>query len=188
MEKIKIAGISGSFKDTSINSGLLRKAIELMPDDMEADIVNYRDVPLFDPDEQAKGFPKIVTEIAVRIRNSDAVLFATPEYNFSIPGSLKNLIDWISRFRGTNYPLWKKPIGIIGASTGVSGTIRAQLHLRQIAVELDTYPMAKPEIVLPRAGDKFDKDGNLTDEKTMEYLKKYMEEFKTHILRFRKEV
>ena len=111
-----------------------------------------------------------------KIRESDGLLIATPEYNYSIPGVLKNVIDWISRPPAES-PLNNKPLGIIGATGGLSGTIRAQLHLRQIAIFTNMIDMKRPEVLVQKASEKFDNEGNLIDQPTIQQVKKFLNAF-----------
>jgi len=159
MSGIHVLGISGSFRKNSYNTGLLRAASELLPEDMTLEIF---DVPLYNDDVRALGYPEPVHEFRDRIAAADALLIATPEYIFSIPGVLKNAIDWASR--PPNPPLDGKPLAIMGASTGNFGTVRAQMHLRQVCVSTNMFPLNKPEVLVMRAQEKFDADGRLVDE------------------------
>ena len=175
-KKYKILGLAGSLRKDSLNKGLIRAALELAPENMEIEDYTINNIPLYDEDLRASESPKAVIELKEKIRSSDGLLIATPEYNYSIPGVLKNAIDWVSRPPAES-PLNNKPLAIMGATGGLSGTIRAQLHLRQIAVFTNMIVMNKPEILIPKAGDKFDKEGNLTDESTLEHIKKFLIEY-----------
>jgi chromate reductase len=155
---------------------LIRAALELAPDNMEIEDYKINNIPLYDEDLRTNEYPDPVKELKEKIKKSDGLLIATPEYNYSIPGVLKNAIDWVSRPPAES-PLNNKPLAIMGATGGVSGTIRAQLHLRQIAIFTNMIVMNKPEILIQKAGDKFDKDGNLTDESTREHIKKFLIEY-----------
>ena len=160
-----ILAISGSLRVGSYNTRLLKAVEAAAPDTLRLDIITPRGVPLYDGDEEEKqGIPSIVEELKERIRAADGLIIASPEYNFSVPGVLKNMIDWLSR--GERQPFNGKPIGIMGASTSPVGTARAQYHLRMALQALSGVVMPRPEIFVMRASDKFDSDGKLTDEAT----------------------
>jgi chromate reductase len=165
---LKVLGISGSLRKGSFNTGLLRTALELAPEGMTIDIADIRDIPVYDEDVRAKGFPESVEKFRAAILAADALLIATPEYNYSIPGVLKNAIDWASR--PPSHPFAGKPLAIMGASGGMGGTMRAQYHLRQVAVFLDLHLMNKPEIFVRSAQKLFDADGKLTDADTRKVI------------------
>jgi chromate reductase, NAD(P)H dehydrogenase (quinone) len=178
---ISILGISGSLRAASYNSALLRAAGELMPEGARLTVTDLvRSIPLYDEDVQKAGWPAPVAELRAAIAAHDAVLFALPEYNYSVPGGLKNAIDWCSR--GADQPFAGKPAAVMGASPGISGSMRAQYHLRQIAVFLDLRMMNKPEVILPRCADKFDASLRLTDASTREYLAKFLVALRDHAL------
>ncbi len=179
-------GISGSLRKDSLNTRLLRAAQELAPDGVTIDILDISDIPLYNEDIRVSGYPPTVTAMREAIRAADALLIATPEYNYSVPGVLKNAIDWASR--PPDQPFAGKPLGIMGASGGLSGTMRAQYHLRQIAVFVDLIPINKPEVMVRNGSDKFDAAGRLTDEDTRAYVKKLVEALEawTHRLRGRR--
>jgi chromate reductase len=171
---LKVLGISGSLRKASYNTAALRAAQELAPEGMTIEIAaSIGDIPLYDSDIQAAGFPGPVTALGDQIRAADAVLFATPEYNYSIPGALKNAIDWLSRL--PQQPFIGKPVGMIGASMSILGGARAQYHLRQTFVFLDALPMNKPEVFIALAQTKFDAEGRLTDEPTRGFVKANLE-------------
>ena len=166
---IKIVGIAGSLRRNSYNRFLLRAAAELLPEGATLDIVEIDGIPGFSEDIE-KDPPAQVTELKHRVRAADAVLIATPEYNYSVPGVLKNAIDWGSRPYGDSAWLGK-PVAVMGATIGLHGTARAQYHLRQIFVFLDMHPINKPEVLIGQASGKFDAEGNLTDEATKGYIR-----------------
>jgi chromate reductase len=170
---IHILGISGSLRHGSHNSGLLRAAAHVLPDGMTMEIFNLGSIPMFNSDVAASGEPRSVQEFKERIAAADAVLIATPEYNYSIPGVLKNAIDWASR-PPKHSPLNRKPLAMMGAG-GVMGTIRAQLHLRQILLHNDLRLLNKPEVYVARSWEKFDGDGNLNDEPTIQSIRALLE-------------
>ncbi len=161
-EKIKILGIAGSLRKNSYNKALLRAAVELAPADAEIETFDIAGIPPYNQD-QDNDQPESVKEFKRKIREADAILIATPEYNYSIPGVLKNAIDSASRPYGDN-AFDCKPVAIMGASIGMIGTARAQYHLRQSFVFLNMYPINQPEVMVPYAQDKVDANGRLTDE------------------------
>lgn len=171
--QIKILGIAGSLREKSYNRGALRAAIELAPEDAVIEIFDLLGIPVFNQDDEQNP-PEIVNEFKNKIRESDAILFVTPEYNHSIPGGLKNAIDWASRPYGTS--AWDgKPAAIMGASLGATATARSQNHLRQVCASLNIYTLNMPEVLIGNARQRFDEDGNLTDETTKKYIRKLLE-------------
>ena len=166
--QIRILGIAGSLRQESYNRGALMAAAELVPDGATLDIFDLDGIPGFNQDDEQNP-PVKVTEFRQLIREADAILFVTPEYNYSIPGVLKNAIDWASRPYGHN-AFEGKPAAIMGASVGLIGTARAQYHLRQMMVFLNMFPINKPEVMIGNCDDKFDQ-GKLTDEPTKEIIR-----------------
>ncbi len=167
-KKVKILGIAGSLRKESYNRGLIRAAVEVAPSDCSIEVFDLKDILIYNQDEEGK-LPDPVARLKAKVRESDAILIATPEYNYSIPGILKNAIDWASRPYGES--AWDdKPVAIMGASPGLQGTSRAQYHLRQVFVYLNMHALNKPEIMLPTAQDKFDAKGNLTDAKARQKI------------------
>ncbi len=162
---LNVLGISGSLRKGSYNSAALRAAAELAPAGMTIDIFDrIRELPLYDEDLRQQGFPPAAEALREEIKAADALLIVTPEYNRSIPGVLKNAIDWASR--PPEQPFQGKPIAIMGASGGVLGTARAQYHLRQCFVFLDGRILNRPEVFIGQAQNRFDPNGKLTDEGT----------------------
>ncbi len=169
IEQFRILGFAGSLRKDSYNRGVLRAATELLPDGAEIDIFDLEGIPGFNQDEEGSPPAKVV-ELKQRIREADAILFVTPEYNYSIPGVLKNAIDWASRPYGDS--AWAgKPAAIMGASVGSIATARAQYHLRQIMVFLDMHPLNQPEVMIGNCAGKFNEQGDLVDEKTKGFIK-----------------
>lgn len=162
MADTKILGICGSLRKASLNMAALRAAAANTPDGISMDIADISSIPVYNEEVYAEGFPPAVDTFRAQIKSADALLFATPEYNYSIPGVLKNAIDWASR--PPEHPFTGKAVGMLGCSGGTSGTMRAQYHLRQVMVFLDMRPINKPEVFLPGAGNLFDENGNLTDD------------------------
>lgn len=172
----KVAGISGSLRKGSYNTATLRAAREMQPENLDIDTVTLEDVPLFNADVEAEGWPPRVKELRDRVGNADAVIFASPEYNYSITGVLKNAIDWLSRPEG-EAPLNGKPAAIVGATPSFVGTARGQAHLRQIVFYNAMPLLPTAEVLIARAGERFDEDGRLTDDKTREVLKDMLDKF-----------
>jgi chromate reductase len=160
--EISVLGICGSLRRGSYNMAALRAAIELQPPEMTITIADIRAFPLYNEDVRAQGFPSPVETFRRQIKEADALLFATPEYNYSMPGVLKNAIDWASR--PPDQPFAGKPAAIIGAGAGMAGTARAQYDLRRSFVFLDMHPVNRPEVLIGQAQQKFDAEGRLTDE------------------------
>lgn len=166
---VTILGIAGSLRQGSYNRSLLRTAKSLTPAGATLDIFDLDNIPGFNQDLESNPPPK-VAELKARVRAADSILFVTPEYNYSIPGVLKNAIDWASRPYGDS--AWdSKPVAVIGTSIGALGTARAQYHLRQSFVFLNMYPLNQPEIMIANAGSKFDEQGNFKDEKAIEPIR-----------------
>ena len=166
-DMIRILGISGSLRKGSFNSALLREAKALAPDGMTVDIADISSIPLYNDDLREKGYPAPVQTLREQIGAADAVLIVTPEYNYSIPGVLKNAIDWASR--PPAQPFDGKIVGIMGASPGRLGTARAQYHLRQCFVFLNSMVLNKPEVMVGGAANVF-KEGRLADDTTRGFV------------------
>ena len=180
---LTIIGIAGSLRKGSYNAALLRAARDLAPAGITIVIKNIGDLPLFNQDDE-KNPPPSVRELKEAVKAADGLLIATPEYNYSVPGVLKNALDWVSRPYGDN-SADDKPVAIMGASVSMTGTARAQYHLRQMFVFLNGHVLNMPEVMVPAASDKFDQDGNLTDEKTRDKVKQMLEAFVPWIKRLR---
>lgn len=167
-----ILGISGSLRKDSFNSAALRACGELLPPGVTMSVFDIAPIPLYNEDLRAQGLPGPVQQLREQIRAADALLIATPEYNYSIPGVLKNAIDWASR--PPEQPFDGKPIALLGATPGGLGTSRAQYHLRQVFVYLNGHLLNRPEMFISGAPNKFDADGRLTDAATAENLGKLL--------------
>ena len=165
---IRVLGISGSLRRDSYNTALLWAAAELMPAGMTLKIFDLSPLPMFNKDFE-KPFPEAVVAFRTKLAQADALLIATPEYNGSISGALKNAIDWASR--PPQPPLKGKPVAIIGVSTGNFGTLRAQLHLRQILTHVGALTLGKPEVLVRSAKHVFDTQGHLVDPTTCGFLR-----------------
>jgi len=170
---MKVAAFTGSLRKGSFNHGLLVAAQELAPQGMEIEILDVGQLPLFNQDFEM-NLPKVVADFKAKVKAADAILFATPEYNYSIPGVLKNAIDWGSRPYGDN-SFEDKPAAIMGASGGMVATARVQYHLRQTFVFLNMHALNRPEVMVPNAADKFDQNGKLTDQKTRDKIKELLD-------------
>ena len=184
MTDVRILGVAGSLRRGSLNRALLRAAIKLAPAGLTIDAFDLADVPLYNGDVEAAGDPAGVIAFKSAIRAADAVLFVTPEYNHGVPGVMKNAVDWASR-PARDAALSGKPVGIIGASPGQVGTARGQSQLRQAFEFTNSFCMPQPEILVFRATEKFDANGDLTDAKTAEFLGKYLEALRVWTLRFK---
>jgi chromate reductase len=172
-QHLNILGIAGSLRRRSYNRGALNAARQLVPEGVTLEIFELDGIPGFSEDEE-KTPPAKVVELKQRIRAADAILFVTPEYNYSVPGVLKNAIDWASRPYGDN--AWSgKPAAIMGASIGNIGTARAQYHLRQICVFLNIFLLNQPEVMIGNAATRFDDQGNLKDKVTEDHIRKLLE-------------
>jgi len=166
--KLLILGFAGSLRQGSYNRAILRAAKEMVPSEAALDIFDLAGIPVFNQDLESQPAER-VKEFKAAIRAADALLIATPEYNYSMPGVLKNALDSASRPYGDN-ALDGKPVAIMGASIGMLGTARAQYHLRQSCVFLNMYPLNHPEVMVPFAQEKIDDNGRLTDPKTREKI------------------
>ena len=159
---ISVLGICGSLRKGSFNRATLNTAIELRPAGMDVTVADISQIPLYDEDVRAQGFPPPVETLRRQIKAADALLFACPEYNYSMSGVLKNAIDWASR--PPDQPFAGKPVAILSAAAGMAGGARGQMHLRHSCVFLDMHPLNKPEVLIFQAQNKFDADGRLTDD------------------------
>ncbi|MEM2790109.1 MAG: NAD(P)H-dependent oxidoreductase [Candidatus Bathyarchaeia archaeon] len=171
--RLLILGFAGSLRKSSYNKMLLRTALELLPKNAKLEILDLEGIPLFNQDLEY-DMPEAVKRFKNKIKGADALLIATPEYNSSIPGVLKNALDWASRPYGDN-SLDGKPVAIMSASIGMLGGARAQTHLRQILTSLNAYVVNRPEVIVNFANEKFDADGNLRDERAKAYIRQLLE-------------
>lgn len=169
MDKIKVLGIAGSLRKNSFNKELLRCASEEAGENVSLEIFNLEGIPIFNQDQENELIEKVL-EFKSRIKSADAILIATPEYNYSIPGPLKNAMDWASRPPGDN--VWnEKPVAIMSAAGGYLGGSRAQYHLRQTFIYLNMHPINKPEVIVPFFNEKVDSEGRLVDKHTREKVR-----------------
>jgi len=170
---LTILGFAGSLRKGSYNRSALRAAQQVAPADAKIETFELDGIPVFNQDND-KNPPEKVVEFKARIRAADAILICTPEYNASIPGVLKNAIDWASRPYGDS--AWDgKPVAIMGASPGRLGTVRAQYHLRHCFVFLNMHALTRPEVMIANADEQFDEQGNLTNEDTKRHIQKLIE-------------
>ncbi len=168
-----VLGISGSLRAASFNTGLLRAAAELAPDGANVQIADISAIPLYNEEIYQEGFPAAVESLRQQIAAADAVILATPEYNFSISGPMKNAIDWVSR-PPLPQAFNEKPVAIMGASGGKFGTVRAQSHLRQVLGALNAFVLNKPEVLVGSASAAFT-DGKLTDETARDLIRQQVQ-------------
>jgi len=161
-KQFHVIAISGSLRHGSYNTMALKAAQKLAPANITIEHESISDIPFYNADLHSDGFPDSVERLVTKIKAADGVLFVSPEYNYSIPGALKNAIDILSRH--PNKPFDNKAVAIMGASMGPLGTARMQYHLRQVMVYLNAYAVNRPEVMIAAAQNKFDEDGNLTDE------------------------
>ena len=176
-----IVGLCGSLRSQSINRMLLNLAGDCLPEGANLEICEWADVPPFNSDVMAQGLPASVAALRERIRKADAVIIATPEYNFSIPGMLKNAIDWVSR--GDDQPLLNKPVAILSATPGPLGGARVQYDLRKVLLFMNAAVLVKPEVFVGFANQKFDAEGQCTDSTTRGFVQSQMEALVRHTRR-----
>jgi len=167
------AAISGSLRKESYNTMVLKYLQKISPANIVIEQIAIADIPIYNFDLYEKFFPEQVEKLCAAIKTADAFIIVTPEYNYSIPGVLKNVIDFLSKH--PLKPFDKKAVGIISASPSLLGGIRAQFHLRQILVAVNAMTMNIPEVVITQVNTKFDEAGNLTDEKTTAFLRKFID-------------
>ena len=170
---VRILGFAGSLRKQSYNRAALRAALNLVPTGITLETFDLEGIPPFNQDHEREP-PPAVRQFKAAVKAADAILIVTPEYNYSVPGVLKNAIDWASRPYGDS--AWDgKPVGIMGASIGMLGTGRAQYHLRQMFVFLNMFPLNQPEGLIANADEKFDDEGNLKDDKTAQKIRELLE-------------
>ena len=183
MENIHLVGISGSLRAGSFNTMLLKTCLELLPEGMSMELAPIHDLPLYDSDfdtPAAAERPAPVIRFRDQLAKAAGLVIASPEYNYSVPGGLKNAIDWASR--GEDAPLIGKPVALMGATPGLWGTVRMQTAFLPLFQSLDMKPVYKPEILLAQASTKFDAQGELTDKTARDLIKKKLENLKKVIL------
>jgi chromate reductase len=175
MSTLDIVGLCGSLRTGSLNRAALNLAGASMPASMAMEVVEWREIPVFDADVFAEGYPAAVQALRDRIRRADGLVIATPEYNFSIPGAFKNMIDWLSR--GEDQPFAHKPVAILSASPGPLGGARVQYDLRRVMLFVNAMVLVKPEVFIAGAAAKFDAQGQCTDETTRKFVGDQMKAF-----------
>lgn len=184
---IHFVGLSGSIRKGSYNTALLRTVNTLLPENTTMEIASIGEIPLYNADldiPAASTRPKIVQDFRDQLARADAYVIVSPEYNYSIPGGLKNAIDWASR--GADSPMLRKPVAIMGATTGLWGTVRMQTAFLPVFVFLEMRPVLKPEVLIAQAKDKFDAEGNLTDQIAIDLVKKKLNALKDLVLQLKK--
>lgn len=179
----QVAGLCGSLRAASYNRAALEAAGQLMPTGMRLRIESFAQLPIYCADEQERGWPPAVLALGEAIAQADAVLIASPEYNFSVPGGLKNALDWLSRL--PEQPFKGKPVAVLGAATGPVGTARMQYELRRILHFLEARVLLKPEVFIGNAKAKFDEQGHLKDETTLKFIGEQMVALRRWIVRER---
>lgn len=180
---IKVLGISGSLRAHSYNSGVLRAVPSLLPDGVTFEVAELAGIPFYNADVEQVGFPDSVTELRLRAARADALIFAVPEYNFSLSGVLKNALEWLSR--PPNPPVSGKACAVFGASVSPLGTARGQFHFRHVCVSLNMAVVNVPHVDIANAKSKFDAQSRLTDEPSLTALKQLLQELKILALRLR---
>ncbi len=171
--KIHIVAFSGSLRASSYNTASIEAASLVLPENCSLEILDISNLPLYNQEQDGANAPQEVISLAQKVVNADAILFATPEYNYSIPGVLKNAIDWLSRQQPQ--PFAGKPAAVMSASMSILGGARAQYHLRQIMIYLDVHFVNKPEVMIAGAHEKFSENGELTDELTRDFIQQLIE-------------
>lgn len=169
---IRVLGLCGSLRKGSFNRMALNAAEQLMPDGMTMTRHEIGDIPLYNADVEKEGFPAPVQALREAVAAADAILFATPEYNHSVTGVLKNVIDWASR--PPDQPFNGKACAMFGASPGLMGSVRSQMHLRHICVFVNLLAVNRPEVMISQADKKFDAGGNLTDEIAKKFIRELL--------------
>jgi chromate reductase len=185
IKKVNILGFAGSLRQKSYNKALLRAAEELVPENVILEIFDLEGIPPFNQDLE-RDPPEKVREFKSKIREADAILIATPEYNYSIPGVLKNAIDWASRPYPDN-SFEGKPVALMSASIGLLGGVRAQYHLRQSFVFLNMYPINRPEVIVTYAPQKIDENGKVKDETTRKLIGELLENLISWTIRLKED-
>ena len=168
MSTYSILGLCGSLRAKSLNLAALKAAAEVMPAGMTLTIATIDDLPIYNQDVQDKGWPAAVERLRAQMAAADGVIMASPEYNWSVGAPLKNVIDWLSRYK--EQPFQNKPVAMVSATGGPVGGVRGQLDLRRIMAVLGGQVLVKPEVFIGSAAGKFSPDGKLTDETTRKFL------------------
>lgn len=180
---VKVLGMSGSLRRASFNTAALRAACELAPEGVTIETIDLAPLPIYNDDVRLQGYPPAVQHLRERIKAADAVLFVTPEYNYSVSAPMKNAIDWVSR--PPDPPLNWKPCAIMSASTSLLGGGRAQYHLRHMLVSTNSFALNTPQVYITEAPKKFDAEGRLVDQGARDLIKQLLAELRNFTLRFR---
>jgi chromate reductase len=180
---IKLLGISGSLRARSYNSGALSVVGSVLPEGTEFDVASLTDLPFYNADVEQRGFPAEVESFRRTVAVADALIFAVPEYNFSVPGVLKNALEWLSR--PPDSPTNGKPCAVFGASVSPLGTARGQFHFRHICVSLNMIPVNTPHVDITNAKTKFDEQGRLTDQASIDLIRQLVGELRGLTIRLR---
>jgi len=180
---IRLLGVSGSLRKHSYNSGALRSIDALLPEGMTLELGDLADLPFYNGDLEQQGLPETVKRFRAQVASADALLFAVPEYNFSLSGVLKNALEWLSR--PPNPPANKKPCAVFGASVSPLGTARGQFHFRHVCVSLDMILVNVPHVDITNAKTKFDAESRLTDQPSLDSLRQLLNELKSLTLQLR---
>lgn len=182
-DPLRLVALCGSLRGGSYNRALLAALPQLAPDGLTIEVLEWRQLPVFDEDLEHGGPPAEVCALQRQVRASDGLIIATPEYNHGVPGGLKNLLDWLSR-GPMPHGLYEVPTAILGASNGTIGTTRAQAILRQVLAACNAPTMPFPQVLVARAQEKFDAAGRLTDEATGTFLRTWLAEVERWMRRF----
>jgi chromate reductase len=180
---VKLLGISGSLRSQSYNSGALHAVGSLLPEGMTFNVATLSDLPFYNADVEQRGFPEAVERFRAVVATADALIFAVPEYNFSISGVLKNALEWLSR--PPNSPTNGKPCAVFGATVSPLGTARGQFHFRHICVSLNMIPVNTPHVDITNAKTKFDTEGRLTDQASFDLMRQLLGELMNLTIRLR---
>ncbi len=175
-DELRFVGISGSLRRESYNTKLLNAALGLLPEGVTMEIARIGDLPLYNSDMETDDPPESVRKFRDILSGADAFVFVSPEYNYSVPGTLKNAIDWASRAKDS--PFAGKPVAVMGATQGTWGTVRMQIAFRPIFQFLNMTPVNKPEVLVAQAQNKFDAGGRLTDEPTISIVRQQLAELR----------
>ena len=180
---VKLLGISGSLRAQSYNSGALQAVASLLPSGMTFSIVSLDDLPFYNADVEQRGFPVAVDNLRKQVAAADALIFAVPEYNFSVSGVLKNALEWLSR--PPNSPTNGKPCAILGATVSPLGTARGQFHFRHVCVSLNMIAVNAPHVDITSAKSKFDAESKLTDQPSLDLIRQLLDELHKLTIRLR---
>jgi chromate reductase, NAD(P)H dehydrogenase (quinone) len=180
---LRLVGVSGSLRAQSYNSAALRAAASLLPEGTSFAVASLVDLPFYNSDVEQRGLPAAVQSFRKEIAAADALIFAVPEYNFSIPGVLKNALEWLSRPPGP--PANGKPCALLGASVSPLGTARGQFHFRHICVSLNMIPVNTPHVDIATAKDKFDSEGRLVDQASLGSIRQLLVQLQNLTMRLR---